>query len=82
MMNRYASHHMRALGYGNPTLDVASQGYPLGYYAIRGREQQLIDFFGGIGSPNIGNTINAIWQYNPNRPLYMSASNAMFGPLK
>ncbi len=82
MMGRYASHHMRAFGYGSPTLDVASQGYPMGYYAIRGREQQLIDFFGGVGSPNVGNSINAIWQYNPNRPLYMSASNSMFGPLK
>jgi len=42
----------------------------------------LIDYFGGIGSPNVGNSINAIWKYNPNRGLYMSASNSLFGHLK
>lgn len=48
MMRRYASHHMKAFGYGNPTLDVWAQGAQA-YPAIRGREQQLIDFYGGVG---------------------------------
>ncbi len=82
MMNRYASHHMRVFGYGSPTLDVASRGYPTGYWAIRGREQQLIDFFGGVGSPNVGNNINGISPYNPARQLYLNTSTMMFGPLK
>jgi hypothetical protein len=82
MMNRYASHHMRVFGYGSPTLDVASRGYPTGYWAIRGREQQLIDFFGGVGSPNVGNSINGISPYNPARQLYLNTSTMMFGPLK
>ena len=82
MMSRYASHHMRAFGYVNPTLDVAARGYPAGYMAIRGREQQLIDFFGGVGSPNVGNSINGISIYNPARSLYLNTSTMMFGPLK
>jgi RHS repeat-associated protein len=80
MMNRFYSHHMRALGFGNPQLDRVAQGYPLGYYAIRGREQDAVNAYGGIGSSQLGNGINPIWQYNPNRPLYMGASSLMFGP--
>ncbi|MBB3969316.1 hypothetical protein [Mucilaginibacter phyllosphaerae] len=71
---------MRALGFGNPQLDRVAQGYPLGYYAIRGREQDAVNAYGGIGSSQLGNSINPIWQYNPNRPLYMGASSLMFGP--
>jgi len=80
MMNRFSGHHMRAYGYGNPQLDRVAQGYPVGYYAIRGREQDVVNGYGGIGSPMLGNSINPIWQYNPNRPLYMGTSNLMFGP--
>ena len=35
---RYWTHHMRLFGYSNPQMDVAARG-PLGYAAIRGREQ-------------------------------------------
>lgn len=81
MMGRYAQHHMRALGYVNPKLDESAQGFPAGYYAIRGREQMLIDYYGGIGSPLLGNSINGIWEYNPFRSAYISASCALFGPV-
>ena len=80
MMNRFSGHHMRSLGFGNPQLDRVAQGYPVGYYAIRGREQDVVNGYGGIGSPLLGNSINPIWQYNPNRPLYMGMSNLKFGP--
>jgi len=80
MNNRFSGHHMRALGYGNPQLDRVVQGYPVGYYAIRGREQDVINGYGGIGSPMLGNTRNGIWEYNPNIPLYMRASKLMFVP--
>lgn len=41
---------MKIIRYANPIIDRAAQG-PEGCFAIRGREQQLIDFFGGVGSP-------------------------------
>lgn len=78
---RYAQHIvLRALGFANPTVDRSATG-EYGYYAIRGREQMLIDAYGGIGSPLVQNSINGIWQYNPRRFLYMGAANAMFGPV-
>lgn len=81
MMNRYGGHHMRAFGYGNPQLDRTAVGYPAGYYAIRGREQDVVTALGGIGSSRVGNRINPIWEYNPNRPIYLGASKLMFGPI-
>lgn len=79
MMKRYYGHEMRVLGYGNPTLDRAAQGFPVGYYAIRGREQDVVNGLGGVGSVKVGNRINPIWRYNPNYPIYMGASYYMFG---
>ncbi len=78
MMRRYAGHHMRAMGYGSPMIDRAVQGAD-GYFAIRGREQQMIDFHGGIG--NVGNAIRGVSKYNPMGRVYHSASNLYFGPL-
>lgn len=80
MMNRASGHHMKTLGYGNPILDRAVQGYE-GYPAIRGREQQLIDSYGGVGSPGVGNSIRGVSPYNPAYPIYHGASNLYFGPL-
>lgn len=81
MMNRYRAHHMRLFGYGNPQLDQKAFGYPSGYNAIRGREQMLIDAHGRINSPLVGNRINAIWEYNPFRTVYMDAAIKQFGPV-
>jgi hypothetical protein len=80
MMNRFRTHHMRALGFGSPTLDAASHG-PAGYAASRGREQQLVDHHGGVGSPRVANAIRGVSRFNPAGRLYHAASNGQFGPL-
>jgi RHS repeat-associated protein len=80
MMRRYYGHHMKSLGYSNPTLDVWRQGI-YAYPAIRGREQQLIDFYGGIGSSNVGNSIRGVGYYNLSGRFFHGQSNLYFGPL-
>ncbi|MCO6465702.1 MAG: hypothetical protein J5I53_03710 [Bradyrhizobiaceae bacterium] len=80
MMARMRSHHMVRNGYGNPVLDVSAQG-ELGFSAIRGREQQLIDYYGGVGSPSVANRIRGVSPLNPLYPVYHAASNVLFGPL-
>src|SRR5690606_10942566 len=77
---RFAAHHMRVLGYDNPTVDMSAQG-PLGKAAIRGREQQLMDYYGGVGSPGLGNSIRGVSRINPAGPGYHYMSNVRFGPL-
>ncbi|MGD1318731.1 hypothetical protein [Chryseobacterium sp. 2R14A] len=72
---------MRLAGYSNPVLDKYAQGYPSGYSAIRGREQQLIDYYGGVDSPRVGNSIRGVSKINPYGRAYHSMSNAYFGPL-
>ena len=51
--------------------------------AIRGREQQLIDFRGGAQSVGgtARNKINGVSDWNPNGPYYNWASTAEFGAL-
>jgi hypothetical protein len=80
MMRRYSGHHMKYFGYSNPTLDVSRQGVSA-YPAIRGREQQLIDFYGGVGSPNVGNSIRGVGYYNLSGRFFHGQSNLYFGPL-
>jgi hypothetical protein len=71
---------MRAFGYSDPQLDRVAQAFPVGYNAIRGREQDLIDAYGGIGSSGLGNQRNGISPYNPNGwLLYKPTSNLFFG---
>lgn len=79
MMNRFSYHHMKLQGYGNPVLDASAQGYPAVYSAIRGREQQLIDYYGGVGSPNVGNSIRGVARGNPAGYEFWSLSNSYFG---
>ncbi len=79
MMRRYYHHNKwRALGFGKPSLDRAAIG-PFGYAAIRGREQQLIDFYGGIGSPKVANIIRGVGRYNIKGRVYHYTSNYYFG---
>lgn len=80
MKRRFYSHGRKAEGYGNPVIDKVGKG-PTGRAAIRGREQQLIDFYGGVGSPRVGNTIRGVSRFNPFGRGYHAASNSMFGPL-
>jgi RHS repeat-associated protein len=76
---RECRHHMTEQGFGAAQLDRVSESYS----AIRGREQQLINFHGGAQRQGgtSGNRINGISQWNPFRPLYMGASMRAFGPL-
>lgn len=78
MNNRYISHHMRSLGFSNPTLDVTAQGIQ-SYPAIRGREQQLIDYYGGVGSEKVANNIRGVSKINPLGRVYNLASDTYFG---
>ena len=65
---------------GNPMLDAWAVG-PGAYAAIRGREQQVIDFFGGVGNPKVGNSIRGVAKMNPAGRGFWNRSNATFGPL-
>ena len=81
MMRRYARHNvLQSLGFGPPTLDRAVQGI-LGYPAMRGREQQLIDYYGGVGNRNVANSIRGVGKTNPAGRFYYQQSNLFFGPL-
>ncbi len=71
--------HLTAEGFRPPTVDQWSTVRA----AIRGREQQLIDFYGGARSVGgtARNLINGVADFNPNRPFYMNAARAAFGDL-
>jgi hypothetical protein len=70
---------MSEKGFGPAVLDRVSRNS----FAIRGGEQQLINFNGGAKSMGgtSGNAINGISEYNLLRPLYMRAAAAEFGIL-
>nr|WP_240554309.1 MULTISPECIES: polymorphic toxin-type HINT domain-containing protein [Streptomyces] len=86
---RDAGHHMTEKGFGPAVLDqsatatksVALRHSDPSYQAIRGREQQLIDAFGGAQSAGgtSGNAIRGIAEDNPLRGLYLNAATAAFG---
>jgi RHS repeat-associated protein len=66
-------------GYSPATLDKYSRSKA----AIRGREQQLIDFYGGAQSEggSSRNKIRGVGRNNPLRPLYNAAATASYGTL-
>jgi hypothetical protein len=70
---------LTALGFGPPQVDQVSSSY----HAIRGREQQLIDYHGGAVSVggSSANLINGVSDWNPNRPIYMNQARRLFGSL-
>ena len=72
-------------GFLPPVLDqgVSIQQNPNAYAAIRGREQQLIDFNGGAQSMGgtSRNMINGISNINPLRSYYIQQSINLFGAL-
>jgi RHS repeat-associated protein len=84
LKRRDASHEYNTLGFGPAVVHSAlmNVGSAIGYPAMRGREQQVIDFFGGVGSPMIANRIRGI---SMSRPImgrfYWMMSNTQFGPL-
>lgn len=80
MMKRFYSHGRKLEGFGHPVIDRVAKG-PAGYLAIRGREQQYIDYLGGIGSPRVANTIRGVSRFNPYGRTYHAAANLMFGSI-
>lgn len=80
MMRRYNSHHMKALGFGNPTIDAVSAGIT-GRIATRGREQQKINSLGGVSSAYVGNKIRGVSVVNPLGRIYHDASSVHFGEI-
>ena len=94
LARRHRRHHMTKFGYSQPVIDRFIMGRVRqidAMMAIRGREQQLIDYYGGIGSPllsnqynilaMLGNRINGISPINKMRDVYMMMSNIYFGPM-
>ncbi|WP_221227832.1 RHS repeat domain-containing protein [Rhodocyclus tenuis] len=77
VLNRDANHHMNERGFGPARLDKSSSSSE----AIRGREQQMIDVFGGAKSTggSSGNAINGISPSNPNGQRYLDAAKKEFG---
>jgi hypothetical protein len=77
---RERGHHMNLRGHGPAKLDRMTKNY----FAIRGREQQLINHFGGAKGfgGSSGNAINVISIYNPLRAVYLGASSSSFGHLQ
>ncbi|MCS4308915.1 RHS repeat-associated protein [Rheinheimera pacifica] len=72
--------HLNSEGFLPPTVDRFS----INRHAIRGREQQLIDYYGGARSVGgtARNMINGVADFNPNRPFYMMATRREFGDLQ
>ena len=83
LARRWAGHARRLEGYGYPTIDKTITGDygSVGWGATRGREQQLIDSFGGVGNEAVGNRIRAVSKKNMLGRTYHNLSNAAFGPL-
>jgi RHS repeat-associated protein len=74
LTRRDATHHMA--GYGPAVIDKSSKNR----FAIRGREQQLIDFFGKSQSDggSSGNRIRGVSKLNPLGRIYHNAASLEF----
>ena len=83
LKRRDAGHAYNALGFGPAVVHSAlmNVGSAVGYPAMRGREQQVIDFYGGVGSPLIANKIRGVSKLNPAGYPFWLISNVQFGPL-
>ncbi|PJJ80285.1 RHS repeat-associated core domain-containing protein [Mucilaginibacter auburnensis] len=92
LRRRDATHHMK--GYGPAVEDRVSAGVKISaipgfgfttssaaYATIRGREQQLIDFYGGIGNPMLGNSIRGVSKINPAGRIFHNLSSSIFGEI-
>jgi hypothetical protein len=76
--SRDSGHHKNAEGFGPAKLDKSSTSKD----AIRGREQQLIEKYGGAKSQGgtSGNAINGVSPKNANAATYAEAAKKEFGP--
>lgn len=79
VQRRFSGHEKRADGYINPVVDKSAPGAQ-GRPAIRGREQQLMDSYGGVSSdnPKLGSKIRGVSVINPFGREYWEAAN-VFG---
>jgi len=88
LWNRLKKHHAIDILHFNVWVDEFAQGYPVGYWAIRGREQQLIDSYGGAildplrrpGATSI-NLIRGVSRENPCGYFYHTLSSGVWGEL-
>ena len=66
-----------------PSVDAVTQGAVLSkqWEAIRGREQQLIDNYGGVDDQRVVNKRREIAKFNPLGRYYHNSSNRYFGQL-
>ena len=64
--------------FGKPVVDRCAIGFE-GKMAIRGREQQLIDYHGGIGNKKVANKIRGVATWNPAGSTYHQKANKIFG---
>lgn len=84
MNNRLRTHKLAEWGV-TPVIDKEAYGIPWGYYVIRDREQQNIDYYGGSKSSRVRsdatcvNEIRRVRRGNPNGYLYYICSNHAFG---
>lgn len=77
---RLYNHDYYKDGFTEIEVDRAAQRKK-GRRAIRGREQQLIDYYGGIEHPTIANKVMAVSKFNPRQNIYYSAAEELFGTL-
>jgi hypothetical protein len=83
LQRRDVSHSYNAFGFGPAAVHSAlmNVGWAQGYPAMRGREQQVIDFYGGVGSPMVANKIRGVGRANPAGYAFWLISNLYYGPL-
>jgi hypothetical protein len=86
---RLRTHHAIEKGI-DVDIDKEAWSYPSGYWAIRGREQQNIDFYGGAIrdpqrllriNPNCANDIRGVAITNPGGKVYHLLSSSLWGEL-
>lgn len=79
LSKRDSSQHKNEDGFDRAQIDLYSQNSD----AIRGREQELIEHFGGAKSEGgkSGNFLNSISRRNEKREQYLNAAKKIFGGL-
>lgn len=77
LRKRDSSHHKNEEGFTRAEVDV----YSTDSDAVRGREQELIEHFGGAQSEGgtSGNYLNSISRKNKKRDQYLDAAKKIFG---
>jgi hypothetical protein len=80
IFRRLYSHKYYKRGFTVIQLDKAIQGKKA-KRANRGREQQLLDFYGGTKNPNVANKIRAVSFINPLAYTFHLEANKHFGQI-